>query len=141
MADFNNDGGKGAVQPVILSVDGAELLQIFPMNYNQKNHCTMIGSPSEGGQQQFDNRVIQPSTVNFTGIIKYDQRQIFTKIRMLMKSINLEKLKCQFQTKAGKIENMIIESLEEIGESNRYDGIEIRVSLLEYLEHNATAGE
>ena len=138
MSDFNADGGQGSVQPVVLKVDGQEYLQIFPLNYNQKNHCTMIGSPSEGGQTQFDNRVIQPSTVQFTGIVKYNQREVFDAIRAKMKSYQLETLKCEFQTKAGKIENMIIESLEEIGEANRYDGIEIKVSLLEYLEHNSS---
>ena len=138
MSDFNKDGGQGKVQAVYLSVKGADLLQIFPLNYTQKNHCTMIGSPSEGGQTQFDNRVIQPSTVQFNGIVKYSERAVFTKIRVLMKSYKLEKLLCQFQTKAGRIENMVIESLEEVGESNRYDGIEIRVSLSEYLEHNAS---
>lgn len=138
MSDFNKDGGKGKVQPVFLSVKGAELLQIFPLNYTQKNYCTMIGSPSEGGQTQFDNRVIQPSTVQFTGIVKYSEKAVFTKIRVLMKSYKLEKLLCQFQTKAGSIENMVIESIEEVGESNRYDGIEIRISLTEYLEHNAS---
>lgn len=136
MADFDSDGGKGSVQAVYMSVKGMDLLQIFPTNYTQKNHCTMLGSPSEAGLQQFDNKVRQPSTVQFTGIVKYAQKAVFGKIRALMKSNTLSEILCKFQTKAGQIENMIIESIEEVGESNRYDGMEIRVSLLEYLEHN-----
>lgn len=136
MADFGSDGGKGAVQAVYISVKGAPLLQIFPLNYTQKNHCKLIGSPSEQGLTQFDNKVIEPTTVQFTGIVKYAQRSVFNTIRVLMKKINLNDLLCEFQSKAGDISNMIIDSIEEIGESSRYDGIEIRVSMTEYLEHS-----
>lgn len=138
MGNFNSDeGGGGAVQAVYIAVKGTPLLQIFPTNYTQKNHCTMIGSPSEGGQTQFDNKVNQPSTVQFTGIVKYQQRSVFNAIRNLMKSYKLQNLLCQFQSKAGRIDNMIIESIEEVGESNRYDGMEIKVVMQEYLEHNS----
>lgn len=141
MGNFNRDeGGGGAVQPVYIKVKGTPLLQIFPTHYTQKNHCTMIGSPSEGGQKQFDNKVNNPSVVQFTGIVKYAQRSVFEMIRQMMKSYQLENLLCEFQSKAGRITNMIIESLEEVGESNRYDGMEIKVSMQEYLEHNANKG-
>ena len=137
MSDFRRDeGGGGAVQAVYIAVKGTPLLQIFPTQYTQKNHNTMIGSPSEAGLKQFDNKVIQPSTVQFTGIVKYSERAVFNLIRNMMKSYKLQNLLCAFQSKAGSIENMIIESIEEIGESSRYDGIEIRVSMQEYLEHN-----
>jgi hypothetical protein len=98
----------------------------------------MLGSPSEKGLQMFDNKVRQPSTVQFTGIVKVAQKSVFGKIRAKMKSNQLSEIICQFQSKSGSIDNMIIESLEEVGESNRYDGMEIRVSMIEYLEHNKT---
>lgn len=135
---FDADGGKGSVQPVILSVKGTEYLQIFPTQYTQTNSNALIGSPSEGGQQQIDNKVRQPIKIQFTGVVKYSNRSTVTDIRARMKSMELDELKCIFQTKAGRAENMLIETFEEIGDSNRYDGIEIKVSLLEYLEHNAT---
>lgn len=138
MSDFSADGGNGNVQPVYVTVKGSPLLQIFPTHYSQNNSCQMIGSPAESGKMQFDNRVIQPTVVQFTGIVKYRERSVFTKIRATMKSQKLDNLKCTFMTKAGEIKNMIIESCEEIGESNRYDGMEIRMTLKEYLEHNAT---
>ena len=136
MSDFNSDGGRGNVNPVYISIKGIPLLQIFPTNYTEKNHCTMLGSPSEKGLQMFDNKVRQPSTVQFTGIVKVAQKSVFGKIRAKMKSNQLSEIICQFQSKSGSIDNMIIESLEEVGESNRYDGMEIRVSMIEYLEHN-----
>jgi len=136
MSDFNSDGGRGSVNPVYISIKGVPLLQIFPTNYTEKNHCTMLGSPSEKGLQMFDNKVRQPSTVQFTGIVKVAQKSVFGKIRAKMKSNQLSDIICQFQSKSGSIDNMIIESLEEVGESNRYDGMEIRVSMIEYLEHN-----
>ena len=136
MSDFNSDGGRGSVKPVYISIKGVPLLQIFPTNYTEKNHCTMLGSPSEKGLQMFDNKVRQPSTVQFTGIVKVAQKSVFGKIRAKMKSNQLSEIICQFQSKSGSIDNMIIESLEEVGESNRYDGMEIRVSMIEYLEHN-----
>ena len=136
MSDFNSDGGRGSVKPVYISIKGVPLLQIFPTNYTEKNHCTMLGSPSEKGLQMFDNKVRQPSTVQFTGIVKVAQKSVFGKIRAKMKSNQLSEIICQFQSKSGSIDNMIIESLEEVGESNRYDGMEIRVSMIEYLEHD-----
>ena len=138
MSDFNSDGGRGNVNPVYISIKGVPLLQIFPTNYTEKNYCTMLGSPSEKGLQMFDNKVRQPSTVQFTGIVKVAQKSVFGKIRAKMKSNQLSEIICQFQSKSGSIDNMIIESLEEVGESNRYDGMEIRVSMIEYLEHNKT---
>ena len=136
MADFATDGGGGAVQPVSISVKGSPLLQIFPTSYTQKDHCSLLGSPSESGTTQYDNKVTQPSTVQFTGIVKSTQKGVFKVIRNVMKKYGLSDIICQFQSKAGQIDNMIIDSLEEVGESNRYDGIEIRVSMTEFLEHN-----
>lgn len=136
MADFETDGGRGAVQPVYISVKGSPLLQIFPTSYTQKDHCSLLGSPSESGTTQYDNKVRQPSTVQFTGIVKSTQKGVFKVIRNVMKKYGLSDIICQFQSKAGQIDNMIIDSIEEVGESNRYDGIEIRVSMTEFLEHN-----
>ena len=137
MADFETDGGQGSVQPVYLKVSGSPLLQIFPTQYNERNYCSMLGSPSEGGQMQYDNKVRQPSTVQFTGIVKYSQKDVFTVLRTMIKKIKLADIICEFQSKSGTISNMIIESIEEVGEANRYDAMEVRVKLLEYLEHNA----
>lgn len=139
MADFASDGGKGSVQPVYIAVKGAPLLQIFPTNYTQKNHCSLLGSPSEAGMQQYDNKVVLPSTVQFTGIVKYSQKNVFKVVRNVMKKYGLADILCQFQSKAGQIDNMIVESIEEVGESSRYDGIEIRVTMTEFLEHNKQA--
>lgn len=137
MADFTRDGARGgSVQPVLLSVNGAGLLEIFPTQYNVKNSCQLIGSPSEKGIKQIDNKVILPTTVQMTGIVKFSERGVFGKIKRTMKQNTLSKLVCVFQSKAGRASNMILENLEEIGESNRYDGIEIRVQLQEFLEHN-----
>lgn len=136
MAGFDKDGGEGSVDPVCISVKGTPLLQIFPLNYNQKNYCKLIGSPSEKGLTQFDNKVREPSTVQFTGIVKYSQRSVIKAIRAQMKKITLSELICQFQSKSGEIDNMIIDSIEEIGEATRYDGVEVKISLTEYLEHN-----
>ena len=136
MGYFSKDGGTGKVQPVYLSLQGGDLLQIFPTQYNQTNSCQMLGSPSEAGLKQFDNKVIQPATVQFTGIVKYSERSVITSLRTKVKQLELKEILCAFQSKAGSIKNMIIESVEEIGESNRYDGIEVRISLREFLEHN-----
>lgn len=124
------------VNPVYMSIKGVPLLQIFPTDYTEKNHCTMLGSPSEKGLQMFDNKVRQPSTVQFTGILKVAQKSVLTKLRVQIKMNQLSDLRCTFQSKSGTIENMIIESVEEVGTSNRYDAMEVRVSLTEYLEHN-----
>ena len=136
MGYFSSDGKTGSVDPVYLSVQGGDLIQIFPTHYTQTNSCVMLGSPSESGLKQFDNKVIQPATVQFTGIVKYPERSVFRTLCNNLKKIKLGSILCTFHSKAGYIQNMIIESVEEIGESNRYDGIEVRVSLREYLVHN-----
>lgn len=139
MADFSTDSEPKGMNAVSICLQDKEILTIFTTNYNQKNYCTMIGSPSEKGLTQFDNKVTQPSTVQFTGIVKSSQLGIIRTLRRRLKKINLGDLICQFQTKAGRIENMILESIEEIGESNRYDGVEIKVVMQEYLEHNVAS--
>lgn len=136
MADFNTDSTGGNVQSVFLSIpNGGELLEIFPTSYTQKDYCQMIGSPSEMGLMTFDNKVRMPSTVQLTGIVKYENRSIFDKLRKMTKSKNLGELRCTFQSKADEIQNMIIESVEEVGSPNRYDAMEIKISLQEYMEH------
>lgn len=141
MSTFDRDSDQGSVQPVYLLLKGQPLLQIFTTQYTQKNHCALLGSPSEKGLKMFDNKVIQPTTIQFTGIVKHSMKSVFNAIRTFMKSNELSQILCQFQTKAGRVEKMIIESIEEIGESSRYDGMEIRVSLQEYLEHGIIASK
>ena len=138
MAYFDSDGGGGgSVDPVYLQIEGHDLLQIFPLNYTEKHSCKLIGSPSEMGLEQLDNKVVQPSTVQFSGIVKYPQRAVFSAIyRHLRTKRKVADLMCQFMSKAGRISKMIVNNLEEVGDNKRYDGIEIRVSLQEYLEHN-----
>jgi hypothetical protein len=95
----------------------------------------LIGSPTETGEEWLDNKVIQPITIELTGIVKYPKRQVFQKIRQNMSKHTLEDILCTFYSKAGYYENMLIKQLEESGESSKYDGIIIKVSLHEYLEH------
>lgn len=137
MADLNSDGGQGAISPVTLAVAEKALIEVFPTSYNYKSHCSFLGSPSEKGLMQYDNKVIQPATVQFTGIVKYEHWDDILKIlRWQTKSQDLGKIRCTFYGKTGRAENMLIESVEEVGESEMYDGVEIRVQLQEYLEHN-----
>lgn len=138
MGYFDRDGGGGgAVNPVYLQIEGHDLLQIFPLQYTEKHSCKVIGSPSEQGLEQLDNKVVQPSTVNFTGIVKYPERAVFKGIYDHIRTKRkVADLMCQFMSKAGRVSNMIVLSLEEVGDNKRYDGIEIRVSMQEYLEHN-----
>ena len=133
-----SDGGDASsgINPVFLEVDGAPLLEIFPLNYNYKNQCALLGSPSERGMTQYDHKVIQPSTVVFTGIIKWGYFDKLDIMRGNIKSHKLENILCTFYSKSAKAEKMIINYIEEIGESTRYDGVEVKVSLTEFLEHN-----
>lgn len=136
MAYFDKPSSGGRVNPVYLKIGGTNYLQIFPTSYHEKHSCALIGSPSEKGQQMMDNKVVQPATVTFTGIVKYPNKDIFVSIiNHLIKKRKLENLLCTFYSKAGARGNMIVESIEEIGESNRYDGIEIKVTLKQYLIH------
>ena len=136
MAYFDADnGGGGAVSPVYLKVSGQSLLEIFPTSYHSSMPNALLGSPSEEGLEWLDNKVIQPITIDFTGIVKYPKRHVFQTIRQNMRKHTLSDILCTFYSKAGYYAKMLIKQLEEIGDSNKYDGIEIKVSLHEYLEH------
>ena len=74
-------------------------------------------------------------------IIKSDYFNTVQRIRDNVNELELGTLKCQFMGKAGDIKNMIIETFEEIGSSNRYDAVEVKVTLREYLEHNKNPDE
>lgn len=132
---FTADGGGGSVDPVYLDCEGA-LLEIFPTNYNCTYTCALIGSPSESGTEQLDNKVIKPSSITMTGIVKYEHKSVFHQIRRNMLKLKLGEIKCTFYSKAASCTDMLVEQLEEIGESNRYDAMEIKVKLHEYLVHN-----
>lgn len=138
MSTFIRDGNKGTVTPVYLKTAGGPIVSIFPTFYTERNHCALLGSPSEGGLQMYDNKVRQPTTIQFSGIVKSVETDVFTHLRRVIRAIALNDILCEFQTKSGIVKNMIIESIEEIGSNQRYDAMEIKVSLVEYLEHNAS---
>ena len=137
MANFSSDGGSGTADPVYLQVDGQGLLMIFPLSYQAKTHCALLGSPSETGRMQYDNKVVQPTEVNFTGVVKYAYRHVVERIVRHVKEVySLGNLMCTLHTKSGTYKNLIVESFEEKGDSHRYDGIEVSAKLQEYLEHS-----
>lgn len=138
---FNYDGGNGngSIGPVYLQVKGADLLAIFPLNYSYKNQCLLLGSPAETGMMQYDHKVTQPATILFTGVVKYTEWRVLDEIRGNLKSRKLENILCTFYHKSGRAERMIINYIEETGESARYDGVEVKVSLTEFLEHNVAS--
>lgn len=137
MGDFGRDGGGGSVDPVYLQVHGASLQEIFPTSYSAQHHCDLLGSPSEKGTIQYDNKVVKPTTVTFTGILKSRHKRA---LKLMQKNIRqsrkIGEMMCTLYTKGATYENMILKEVSEVGESNRYDGFEVRVVLEEYLEHN-----
>ena len=85
---------------------------------------------------QYDNKVIQPRVVTFTGILKQPYFTSIPGIRRSVESTSLSRSLCKFYGKGGGVSNMVIESFEEIGDRNRYDAVEVKFVLKEYLEHN-----
>ena len=136
-ADLTSDGCSNS-NPVYIATSGGSLMSIFPTSYTIKNNCKLIGSPVESGETRFDHKVKMPTTITFTGILKEPK---YSEIASLKKSIDAEAIsecKCTFYGKAGTAENMIIEAFEEIGDKNRLDAVEVRVSLREYLIHESS---
>ena len=139
MGTLTSDGEiTREVDPVyIVLAKGGSLDPIFPTHYSVKHRCKLLGSPSEKGVIEYDNKVVQPTIINFTGIIK---NEFFDKLETLQKNLletrRLEDMMCTVYTKAGTYEKMILQEVEEVGESNRYDAVEARIVLEEYLEHS-----
>ena len=132
---FSSDGGGGSVSPVVLKVGGSSYVQIFPTSYSAKANCVFLGSPSERGTTIYDNKVVKPTEIDFTGIVKYASRNIIMSIiKHLKKTRTLSALMCSLKTKAGTYDHMMLEVCEEKGDAKRYDGIEIHVKMKEYLE-------
>ena len=111
-------------------------MEVFPTSYNVKDSCKLLGSPSEGGLTMYDNKVLQPRTVSFTGILKAPYFSMIPAMREIVATQSLAQSKCKFQGKGGQVSDMIIESFEEVGDKNRYDAVEVKFVLREYLEHN-----
>lgn len=136
--DFLTDGGNG-VDPVYLKVPNKALYEIFPLNYSVKDMCALCGSPSEKGVIQYDNKVRKPAVITFTGIVKYSAYDVFADLIETLRATKPATMFCTFYAKsAGKInpdDYMILESVEEIGDNQRYDGVEVRITLMEFLHH------
>lgn len=137
MAYFDSDGASGTVAPVYLKVAGSSLLEIYPTSYHANMSNALLGSPSEDGVEWIDSKVLKPMTIQFKGIVKFPKRRVFHEIRANMRKHTLADIMCEFYSKAGYYQKMMVETLEEVGESTRYDGIEINVKLHEYLEHGS----
>lgn len=143
MSDFSADGAseQGYVNPVYIQIGTKDAKEIFPTSYNVKDSCKLLGSPSEGGLMQYDNKVTQPREITFTGIVKKEHMtDLIEAARDLVGDNDLNNILCKFYGKSGEVDKMVIESCEEIGSSNRYDAIEVKFVLREYLEHNSSSG-
>lgn len=136
-ADFTGDGCSNR-NPVYLAPSGGSLMSIFPTSYNIKENCKLIGSPVESGEIRFDHKVKMPTTVTFTGILKEPKYSDIAKLKKAIEAEDISECMCKFYGKAGTVDNMIIESFEEIGDKNRLDAVEVRVSLREYLIHESS---
>lgn len=135
-ADSTSANGKNGINTVYIKVHGRDLLQIFPLQYQRSDLCALLGSPSEMGVQKYDHKVIKPSSVQFTGVVKYQYFNLFEIIRDSIKQSDLGVILCDFYGKAGSVQKMLIESMDEVGNSTRYDGVEVRIKMQEYLVHS-----
>ncbi|MBO6031933.1 MAG: hypothetical protein J6Q22_10870 [Prevotella sp.] len=132
-ASLTEDGGNS----VYLSTSKGDLIQIFPTSYNVKDSCRLLGSPLENGETRFDHKALDPRTITFTGILKSPNFQIISKISNAVASQDLKECLCTFVGKGGTVKNMIIKTFEEVGDKNRYDAVEVRFTLQEYLVHQS----
>lgn len=128
--------GGASEGKVLLKVKGTSLVELQVTSYTQTDPYQMIGSPSEAGLIQFDNRIRQPIQVQVKGIVNIRDKKIITAMRGAAKSNKLSDLKCSFMTKVGEVKDMIIENIDVQGDSHRYNGVEVSIRLKEFLEHN-----
>ena len=128
-----NDGG--AIDPVYLELpEGGQIYEIFPTNYTINTPCELLGSPIESAEVWYDQKVIRPTQITFNGIIKLpDGKEAIKRLKKQTTERDLGKMMCKFFSKGSSVANMMLQNVEEVGESNRYDGIEVRISLLECL--------
>lgn len=132
---FEGDGCTGQ-NAVYIMISGGQVSEIFPLNYNIKDTCKMLGSPSEGGLQQCDHKVVQPRVVSFTGILKRSYYARIAQYRKVVEAMNMGTALCSFMGRGGEVNKMFLTEFEEIGNSNRLDAVEVKFTLTEYLEHN-----
>jgi len=131
---FDADGCKGGeVNPVYIKV-ASDIYEIFPTSYDACASCSLIGSPSEMGKETLDQKVIRPTSISFTGVLKKEHFDKLNDFIDHIKSSDLQELiKCTFYSKGRTWEKMMIEEFHEIGNPDRYDAVEVSVRLHEFL--------
>ena len=132
---FEGDGCN-CPNPVYIKIAGGGVTEIFPLTYNIKDTCKMLSSPSEGGLQQCDHKVVQPRVVTFSGIIKRAYYPRIGSFRKAVETMTMSAALCSFMGRSGEVKQMFLTDFEEVGQSNRMDGVEVKFTLTEYLEHN-----
>lgn len=133
--DIDDASGQGYVS---LSTPSGVIKYIFVLEYNVSMKCALIGSPSELGVQQVDNKVLQPTTIDMRGIVKLSKAKgIVAAMKNQTRAKTLSKIVNKFTGKSGNSwDKMIIVDFAEMGRSERFDAIEVRIVMQEYLEHN-----
>lgn len=138
MADsFDEDDASGQGY-VSLSTPSGDMKYIFVLEYNVAMKCALIGSPSELGIQQVDNKVLQPTTIDMRGIVKLSKAKgLVAALKNQTRTKTLSKIENKFTGKSGNSwDKMVIVDFAEMGRSERFDAIEVKIVLQEYLEHN-----
>ena len=130
--DFTSEGGVAACW---FKCESVSLLGIYGMNVSVNTQCRFLGTPSEQGIMRLDNKVPVPTTATFVGFVK---PLTFSKLASARKTIFKNEVdRGTLYTKNAVYENMMIESMQELCSHERFDCIEVRINLKDYLEENA----
>lgn len=126
-------------QAILLNTDGSGLWA-FLFSIDDNRTAKIIGSPVETGVTIFDNKVIQPRTVSLRGILPMAHNGDFEN---WTPEKCLSDLKEAFEnrtyktytviTKTETIPNLVVESLQYTHTSEKFDAVDIAITLKELL--------
>lgn len=126
-------------QAILLNTDGSELWA-FLFSIDDNRSAKIIGSPVETGVTIFDNKVIQPRTVSLRGLLPMAHNGDFEN---WTPEKCLSDLKKAFEnrtyetytvvTKTETITNLVVENLQYTNTSEKFDAVDVSVSLKELM--------
>lgn len=138
MTDFNTENPESvnSIAPAYIKMPDGTLTHFFMTQYSAKHRVALLGSPSEKGIMELDNKVIQPKIITARGLMKYQSFEDLNKLYETLRKKIIKEIVIKFYCKSKKVcSNMLLQELEELGTNDKIDAIEVVITMQEFLAH------
>lgn len=116
----------------IVGLEGDGIKGFNPISYRDNPTANMIGSPVESGAINFDNKVIQPRKITITGYVLAEEiSSVLDKLNQMLKDKSFTFY--SIVTKDSVLTNMAVVGIQNNGNNDKYDAVEVEVEFQEVL--------